>query len=79
MGLAGHDPEHVQIVDADAANRAFVSRFCKLLADEGVAFDIEAHRAAPSGLRVWCGATVETTDVVALAPWLDWAWAELLP
>ena len=69
----------LSFVDADAADRAFVSRFCKLLEDEGVAFDIEAHRAAPPGLRVWCGATVETTDVVALAPWLDWAWAELLP
>ncbi len=69
----------LSFVDGDAADRAFVSRFCKLLENEGVAFDIEAHRAAPPGLRVWCGATVETDDVVALGPWLDWAWAELSP
>ena len=68
------DPR-VAALPADA-QKDFAARLYKKLEKEGVALDCNAYRDAPGGLRIWCGATVETADIEALIPWLEWAFAE---
>jgi len=61
---------------APEAQAAFVKDIAAALDKEGVAYDIDAYRDAPPGLRIWCGSTVERADVEALTLWLDWAYAK---
>lgn len=74
----------LKIVDArvaamdDDGRRALVTRMKSLVEDAGAAFDIESHRNAPAGLRIWCGCTVDVADIEALTPWLDWAFETAL-
>jgi phosphoserine aminotransferase len=73
--IAVTDPAFVAL--ADDAKQDKLKKLVWLLDKEGVALDIAGYRAAPPGLRIWCGATVETADVTALTPWLDWAWSQV--
>jgi len=61
----------------EGADEALIKKFAALLEAEDAAYDIAGYRDAPPGLRIWCGATVDTVDVVALGPWLDWAWTQV--
>ncbi len=72
---AARSPTSISLV-LPGADAGLVKRMAALLDREGVAHDIAAHRDAPPGLRIWGGATVETADVEALLPWLDWAYAD---
>ncbi|MCW4462330.1 phosphoserine transaminase [Sphingomonas sp. BT-65] len=59
----------------EGADADFIKTFASLLEKEDAAYDVAGYRDAPAGLRIWCGATVDTADIEALGPWLDWAYA----
>lgn len=67
------DPRVTALSEKDQAE--FAKNLAAVLEKEGVALDVAGYRDAPPGLRVWCGATVDTADLEALTPWLDWAFA----
>jgi len=73
--IAITDPAFTALSEDAKAEK--IKKMCALLEKEGAALDIAGYRAAPPGLRIWCGATVDTADIKALAPWLDWAWQQV--
>jgi phosphoserine aminotransferase len=80
LGHLAADPASRSITSVcltvEGADEAMIKKMASLLEKEGAAYDIAGYRDAPAGLRIWCGATVDTADIVALGPWLDWAYAE---
>ena len=69
------DPWFAALSDEAKADAA--KKIASVLDKEGVALDVAGYRAAPPGLRIWCGATVDTADIQALTPWLDWAFGQV--
>lgn len=69
------DDRFVSLPDEEA-KMTVINTLCKKLEAENVAYDIKSYRDAPAGLRIWCGATVESDDLKALLPWLAWAYEE---
>jgi phosphoserine aminotransferase len=65
------DPRVTSLPEAGQAE--FAKKLAEVLEKEGVALDAASYRSAPPGLRIWCGATIEQSDVQSLTPWLDWA------
>ncbi len=59
----------------EGADADFIKKMAGVLEKEDAAYDVAGYRDAPAGLRIWCGATVDTADIEALGPWLDWAYA----
>jgi phosphoserine aminotransferase len=74
----------LKVVDARVTSRPaavqaeFAKNLAAILEKEGVALDAASYRSAPPGLRIWCGATIESADVQSLTPWLDWAFDSCL-
>jgi len=62
----------------DEGQAEFAKKIANALEKEGVALDVASYRAAPPGLRIWCGATVDASDVEALTPWLEWAFQTVI-
>lgn len=62
-------------LSVEGADADFIKKFAALLEKQDAAYDIAGYRDAPAGLRIWCGATVDTQDIEDLGPWLDWAYA----
>ncbi len=81
--IASHTSVCLKVVDSaftalsDDDQAAFIKAMVKLLDKEDVAYDFASYRDAPAGLRIWAGATIEKSDLEALAPWLDWAFEQI--
>lgn len=76
MCLQFTDPTFTQRPQAE--QKALIKSLCQLLADEGVAYDINAYKTAPPGLRIWGGATVQNSDIAALLPWITWGYQQVI-
>jgi phosphoserine aminotransferase len=59
------------------ADEGTIKAMAKMLEEQDAAYDVAGYRDAPPGLRIWCGATVDTADIEALGPWLDWAYTSV--